>query len=234
MTDTPAALTWVDYVSSKSTASLSVHKVMHAWNWQTMNYGHSDDLTGLASETQKEIRKEMISDMKKRFMSIALLVAVMAFAFGPMVSVQAAPPVPALSVPVTGSFTDAQGGTGTFVGDLAINRFAVQNGELVAIGTLTGTLTDSLGIVLGSITQAVTLPVTAQATCEILDLELGPLDLDLLGLMVHLDRINLEITAQEGGGLLGDLLCSIADLLNNNSSLNALARLLNNILRILG
>ena len=173
--------------------------------------------------------------MKKRLVSIALLVAVMtAFAFGPVALVQAAPPVPALSVPVAGTFTDALGGTGTFVGNLALNRFAVQNGALVAIGTLTGTLTDSLGTVIGTITQQVTLPVTASATCDILHLELGPLDLDLLGLMVHLDQVVLDITAQQGGGLLGDLLCSIANLLNNNSPLSALTRLLNNILRILG
>jgi hypothetical protein len=172
--------------------------------------------------------------MKKRFVSIALLVAVMtAFAFGPMTSVQAAP-LQAVSVPVTGTFTDALGGTGTFIGNLAINRFTVQNGDLVAIGTLTGTLTDSLGAVIGTVTQSVTFPVTAQATCEILHLELGPLDLNLLGLMVHLDQIVLDITAQQGGGLLGDLLCSLANLLNGNAALNAVARLLNNILRILG
>lgn len=52
--------------------------------------------------------------------------------------------------------------------------------------------------------------------------------------MVHLDRINLEITAQQGGGLLGDLLCSLADLLSGPAPLNPIARLLTNILRILG
>jgi hypothetical protein len=85
------------------------------------------------------------------------------------------------------------------------------------------------------VTQIVTFPVSnISATCEILDLELGPLDLNLLGLVVHLDRINLEITAQQGGGLLGDLLCSLADLLGGPAPLSAVARLLNNVLRILG
>jgi len=173
--------------------------------------------------------------MKKRLISIALLVAVMSsFAFGPMVAVQAAPPVPALSVPVTGTFTDALGGVGTFAGSLSLNRFTVQNGVLTAIGTLTGTLTDSVGNVVGTVTQSVALPVSASATCDILHLELGPLDLTLLGLVVHLDQIVLDITAQQGGGLLGDLLCSLADLLNGNAALNSIARLLNNILRILG
>ena len=174
--------------------------------------------------------------MKKRLVSIALLVAVMTtFAFGPMVSVQAAPPVPALSVPVTGTFTDALGGTGTFVGSLGLQRFTVVNGVLTAIGTLTGTLTDSLGNILGTVTQSIAIPVSnISATCDILHLELGPLDLTLLGLNVHLDKVVLDITATQGGGLLGDLLCSLADLLGGSAPLSAIARLLNNILRILG
>ena len=174
--------------------------------------------------------------MKKRLISIALLVAVMTtFAFGPMTSAQAAPPVPALSVPVTGTFTDALGGTGTFVGSVDLQRFTVVNGVLTAVGTLTGTLTDSLGNVVGTVTQSIALPVSnLSATCEILHLELGPLDLNLLGLMVHLDQVVLDITAQQGGGLLGDLLCSLADLLGGNAALNSIARLLTNILRILG
>jgi hypothetical protein len=48
------------------------------------------------------------------------------------------------------------------------------------------------------------------ATCQILDLVLGPLDLNLLGLMVHLDQVHLSITADPNGGILGSLLCSLA------------------------
>jgi hypothetical protein len=46
--------------------------------------------------------------------------------------------------------------------------------------------------------------------CTVLDLVLGPLDLNLLGLMIHLDRIRLTITADPSGGILGSLLCSLA------------------------
>jgi hypothetical protein len=45
--------------------------------------------------------------------------------------------------------------------------------------------------------------------CTILDLRLGPLDLNLLGLLIHLDPVHLLITAQRGGGILGDLLCGL-------------------------
>jgi hypothetical protein len=72
-----------------------------------------------------------------------------------------------------------------------------------------------------------------QATCSILSLELGPLHLELLGLVVDLDNcmngpITLDITADPGGGLLGDLLCDLADLLSsgraNQTAINGLLR----------
>jgi hypothetical protein len=60
----------------------------------------------------------------------------------------------------------------------------------------------------------VTVPVQAvasqQATCPVLSLVLGPLDLDLLGLVVQLNRVRLTITAIRGGGILGDLFCGLA------------------------
>ena len=53
------------------------------------------------------------------------------------------------------------------------------------------------------------------AACDILHLVLGPLDLDLLGLKVHLDKIVLDIVAATGAGnLLGNLLCAITGLLD--------------------
>ncbi|HTL16137.1 MAG TPA: hypothetical protein VL793_02820, partial [Patescibacteria group bacterium] len=51
-------------------------------------------------------------------------------------------------------------------------------------------------------------------SCPILDLSLAPIDLDLLGLVVQTSPICLTITAYENGGLLGELLCSVANALN--------------------
>jgi hypothetical protein len=139
-----------------------------------------------------------------------------------------------LAVPITGTFTDALGGAGTFTGTLSIQRFATQNGQIVAVGTLTGTLTDSVGTVLGTIVRTVTLLLDAaatQASCQILHLELGPLDLDLLGLVVHLNKVVLDISAVPGAGnLLGNLLCAVANLLNGGGALSAIVNLLNQIL----
>jgi hypothetical protein len=142
-----------------------------------------------------------------------------------------------LSIPITGTFTDALGGVGRFVGSLSLQRFAHQGGATVAVGTLTGTLTDSAGTVLGTVVRTVRLPLVSdliQASCEILHLELGPLDLNLLGLVVHLDRIVLDISAQPGpGNLLGNLLCAVANLLNGGGPLAGIVNLLNQILNAL-
>ena len=60
----------------------------------------------------------------------------------------------------------------------------------------------------------------AGAACPVLDLSLGPIDLTLLGLNVQTSPICLTITAYQNGGLLGALLCDIANLLNGGLSLN--------------
>ena len=48
------------------------------------------------------------------------------------------------------------------------------------------------------------------AICSVLDLTLGPLHLNLLGLIVDLNRVHLTITADSEGGILGQLLCGLA------------------------
>ena len=143
----------------------------------------------------------------------------------------AAKPAPTLSTPVAGTVA----GVTSFVGTFDINRFAVRNGELVAVGTLSGTLTDLVTGATHSVSQSLALPVSVDGTCEILHLTLGPLDLNLLGLMVHLDQVVLNIDAQQGpGNLLGNLLCAVAGLLDAGGPLSGLASLLNRILVILG
>jgi hypothetical protein len=169
--------------------------------------------------------------MKSRLFSFVMVLALLStFTLAPF-SPALAKKSGSVSVPIT--YTDAVGTV--FAGTYQITRFATQNGALVAVGTLTGTVTDASGNLLQTVNQALTLPVSLiTATCDILHLELGPLDLTLLGLNVHLDKVVLDITATAGGGLLGDLLCSIANLLSNNSPLSALVRLLNNVLGALG
>ena len=141
----------------------------------------------------------------------------------------------AVTVPVTG--------TGSTAGTFAVQRFTNSGGELVAVGTFTGTVQDATGAV-ASGSQQIALPVDlaqSTGTCEILDLVLGPLHLDLLGLVVDLNQVHLTITAEQGpGNLLGNLLCAVAGLLDGNipagglgGLLNQIAALLNQILSII-
>jgi hypothetical protein len=157
------------------------------------------------------------------------------------------------SVPVVGTFSPSTTsgplsslGSGVFKGSFQIHRFAQQSQQVVAIGTLTGTLLDSSGAVLRTIAAPnVAMPLAnqqprsavalQQLECSILNLDLAPLHLDLLGLVVDLDEVILNIVAAPGAGnLLGNLLCAITGLLNGVGSLVQLTLLLNQLLDILG
>ena len=75
----------------------------------------------------------------------------------------------------------------------------------------------------GTVPGAARTATASRATCDILHLVLAPLNLNLLGLKVHLDRVVLDIVAQSGAGqLLGNLLCAVAHLLDNNGTLGQL------------
>lgn len=61
---------------------------------------------------------------------------------------------------------------------------------------------------------------------QILDLHLNPIQLNLLGLGVQTSSICLDITAQQGGGLLGNLLYNLANSLESGTPLGGLNNLL--------
>ena len=127
-----------------------------------------------------------------------------------------------------------------FQGVLDITGFVDQGGQLVALGTVSGKVTGK-GVGNQTVTQNVTLPasvagagasVHSQVTCQILDLTLGPIDLNLLGLVLHVNQIHIVLTANSLGGILGSLLCSLAGPLSG-LLLGDLVILLNQILAIL-
>ena len=135
------------------------------------------------------------------------------------------------AIPVTGTIPSIDG---VFDGTVDIQKLALQNGDVVADGTLTGTLADSAGDAIETVADTpIALPVDESKSCQILDLSLGALDLNVLGLVVHLDAIHLDVTGETGDGdLLGSLLCMVANLLNGSSSslLQPLVNELNQIL----
>jgi hypothetical protein len=141
------------------------------------------------------------------------------------------------NIPVSDSDGDQR-----FRGKLSIVEFKQQGQSIVAVAKLTGTVTKGNGNGKKRISRNIELPVSlpgvagleAQATCEILDLVIGPIDLNLLGLHLHVDRIHINLTATQGGGLLGDLLCAIANLLNGGNPLGQLAQIVSLLNQILG
>lgn len=170
-------------------------------------------------------------------------------------SAAAAPVAPAakgtLTSSIEGTWTGQDGRRGTVTGRFTPTRFARQGDGLVAEGRLRMVVRRADGSIRQVLRRTVVVPVQlptaaatgaaagtaeAQVACNILNLDLGPLDLNLLGLRIQLNEINLDITAIPGGGLLGDLLCAVNGLLSGGvlgNVLNQLANLLNRILGIL-
>jgi hypothetical protein len=149
-------------------------------------------------------------------------------------------PAGTLTAPITGMTADEDAVTGTFT---PLN-FSKKNGKLFVRGVVDGTITDaesqtSRTFTVIRKTRVLSMngtPATARAAaaCEVLDLVLAPLRLDLLGLVVNLDRIDLNITAVSGpGNLLGNLLCSVVGLLDGGLE-GLLGRVVNLLNRILG
>jgi hypothetical protein len=181
--------------------------------------------------------------MKSRYKTLALLLAVLTFALMPL-SVSAATrptsraPRAAVAPAFAGGVTVPVAGTtskgGKFSGNFAIKEFKVVGDQIVAVGTLTGTIQNGIGNVIGTVLKTIQMIVNITgASCDILHLELGPLDLDLLGLVVHLNRVVLDIDADPTGGLLGALLCAVANLLDVGGPLADIVSLRNQILALL-
>ena len=141
-------------------------------------------------------------------------------------------------------------GTHHFKGTYTINRFATRNGKLVAVGTVRGTMRKAgttrrvtrYGVVMpAAVTGAgpAALPTVASTSqqlpnipnsCQILNLRLQPITLNLLGLVVRTNDINVRIDAVPGNGnLLGNLLCSITNLLNPGGGLGPLTTAINQL-----
>jgi hypothetical protein len=156
-------------------------------------------------------------------------------------------------VPVSGTASDGS----AFSGTMDVLGFINDGGVVKAVGSITGTVgsqkvSGAMALLpvanapaAGAATQGGiggAAPAAATSSCSILHLDLGPLDLNLLGLTVHLNEVVLDVAAQPGAGnLVGNLLCAVANLLNGvdlggllgTALTNALTTLLNNLLAAL-
>jgi hypothetical protein len=166
---------------------------------------------------------------------LTMIVTVVAFVLATMAPVNAAPRIspkapaakpdqPVSKTQSVSSFVQGATSGGSFYGIVSISQFANLNGVLTAAGTFSGFVTPSGGSATAVTQNFTAVPVTAiDPSCSILTLTLGPLNLNLLGLVVTLNQVNLTISAISGAGnLLGNLLCAVANLLNPGGTLNNL------------
>ncbi len=143
----------------------------------------------------------------------------------------------------TGTWTDKQGRTGQAVVSIVPEKFWNAGGDLMMRSKVTTTLqgargsvphTKTMDLKVQDVTTGTAASGVSAASCDILNLVLGPLDLNILGLEVHLNQVVLDIIATSGAGnLLGNLLCAVAGLLDGGAVLGQIAGLLNQILAIL-
>jgi hypothetical protein len=113
--------------------------------------------------------------------------------------------------------------------NVQLTSLNIVNGVLQGAGTLTGTLA---GAPFSNVPFSFTLtPNPAPGQCAVLNLHLDPIHISLLGLHVDTSPICLDITATEGGGLLGNLLCNLSsDLSGLLSNLSGQQAQLQNLL----
>ena len=157
-------------------------------------------------------------------------------------------------VPLSGTTTK---GKKQVTGTYTIERFISKGGKVYSDGTFKGkvgnkkvtkenvrlpaTVANASGTAKASQIPPLPLPLPplpAGNACSILALDLGPINLNLLGLVVRTNQIQLRIDAVQGpGNLLGNLLCGITGILNPsgaiaNTPLGQLTQILNALLAL--
>jgi len=141
------------------------------------------------------------------------------------------------SIAMTGKAKNGKKFTGTYT----IERFTRSGSKQYAVGTLKGRLKGRrvkredvrIPIALARSAQASQIPPTPNA-CQILNLTLQPIDLNLLGLRVRTSRIDLRIEGVPGAGqLLGNLLCGVLGILDPQAATPATPSQLTQVLNAL-
>jgi hypothetical protein len=181
-----------------------------------------------------------------RFHVAALAAAIVCgLTLAPGASAQTSPARLSQVVPLTGA---AKNGS-KFTGKYTIERFVAKGGKVYSVGTLKGKLRGkrvtkenvrlpaSVGDGSARASQVPLPPLPPGNACAILSLDLGPVNLNLLGLVVRTNQIQLRIDAVQGpGNLVGNLLCGITGILNPSAlastPLGQLVQVLNALLAL--
>jgi hypothetical protein len=146
-----------------------------------------------------------------------------------------------VQLPITGT---APGGA-VFAGTLTFESFIVRENAVFAMVLVSGSLTGPAGVPLGTTLVRLAVPMTVEPgfqalpgnrqanaqrqPCDVLHLEVGALNLNVLGLQVTTLPIGIDLVG--GEGVLGQLICVILETLGN---VIGLVNLLNQLLGLLG
>jgi hypothetical protein len=116
-----------------------------------------------------------------------------------------------------------------FSGTFTLQRFVSDSGRLLALGVLTDI--PGVSATSRSTLRPVRIPVTAVSrSCEMLRVDLGPIDLNLEGATLHVNEFAVQVS-DTTNGLLAQSLCSVANAPDDAASLIAQ---LNELLDLVG
>lgn len=173
--------------------------------------------------------------MSRGVLRVSIPIALLLFASASLAAKpQKAGPDP-LQVPVASA-------AGSFTGTFSINRFEVRDNAVVAVGIVKGALAGTGSVVIGEVAAPVTVGaasaraagidtavVQQQATCQVLHLDIGAINLNVQGLIVTTQPISIDLSGDSAAPL-GNLVCTIQSTLNN---VVGLVDLLNQVLGLL-
>lgn len=151
--------------------------------------------------------------MKARLSTVVLVIGLMFGASAGTLAQSGATRKSTVTKPfVTGSFVDTANGQGVFSGNLKLSPFETDGGRVVAVGRLTGQLADSTGEAVGRVDQEISWPVdSVVGSCDMVQLRFASVDLTLQNLIVHVEPLELDVTAgAERAKKTRDLICSVA------------------------
>ena len=149
--------------------------------------------------------------MKKKLLIALTVAALAATGVVAAVGMASAGQPSSVAVPVTGT---GAGGL-TFAGTMTVTDAVVQDGQAYALGTISGTLQDAAGNTVGSVTSAPAAAPVSGDPCTLLSFSIGPIDISVAGIGVHIDPIGASVTLS---GLLGNLLCPLLGLTTTSTT----------------
>jgi hypothetical protein len=103
------------------------------------------------------------------------------------------PGPPGTNPELVGTFPAPSGGRGTFTGSYRLERLVNQFGQLAAAGIFTGELHDAEGTHIGMCSRRLTCAALVDTDAETHLVHMGPVDVNLLGLMVTVQEFSVGV-----------------------------------------